>query len=226
MEDYKAQYYNEALLHYGVKGMRWGVRRKRAAAAVKNAAKTYGKFQKERLKTLGNSYTHPIKTNQAISRNMKNDKIHTQLRKSLYRTGNEYKSINKDVEKSVRDSRINRVNKKITKLQKKKDKQVLQIARKLYKNGHVTLTRHDGAVRTARKINRNKTKLESIKRGDSRKVTRLKVKRQPLKDYVSAAESGVYFNPPPKSDIKKYKKAKKSLRRIDQKIKKQYKKKK
>ena len=29
MEDYKAQYYSEALLHFGVKGMRWGVRRKR-----------------------------------------------------------------------------------------------------------------------------------------------------------------------------------------------------
>lgn len=225
MEDYKAQYYNEALLHYGVKGMRWGVRRKRAAAAVKNAAKTYGKYQKERLKTLGNSYMHPIKTNQAISRNMKNDKIRTKLRKTLYRTGNEYKSINKDVEKSVRDSRINRVNKKITKLQKKKNGQVLQIARELYKNGRVSFTSHNNVVRTARKINSNKTKLASIKRGDSRKVTRLKVKRQPLKDYVSVAESRIYLNPPPQSDIKKYKKAKKSLRRIDQKINKQYKKK-
>lgn len=160
MKYYQAQYYNDALLHFGVKGMKWGVRRKRAVAAVK---------------------------------------------------------------KSIRDSRINRVNKKITKLQKKKDKQVLQIARKLYKNGHVTLTRHNDAVRTARKINSNKTKLASIKRGDSRKVTRLKVKRQPLKDYVSAAESRIYLNPP-QSDIKKYKKAKESLRRIDKKIKNQYKK--
>lgn len=97
MDDYKAQYYNEALLHFGVKGMKWGVRRKRMAAAVKKSAKTYGNFQKERLKTLGNSYTHPIMTSRALSNNMKNDKLRTKLRKQLYLTGNEYKSINRDV---------------------------------------------------------------------------------------------------------------------------------
>lgn len=97
MNYYQAQYYNEALLHFGVKGMKWGVRKKRIASAVKKSAKTYGNFQKERLKTLGNSYIHPIMTSRALSNNMKNDKLSTKLRKSLYLTGNEYKSINRDV---------------------------------------------------------------------------------------------------------------------------------
>lgn len=143
MEDYKAQYYNDALLHYGVKGMKWGVRRKaamavgkvkrltadarlkrvdrkisrlkkkrenqrqkvinryakahRIAAAVKKSAKTYGNFQKERLTAFGNMATHPIISSRALSNNMKNDKLRTKLRKQLYLTGNEYKSINRDV---------------------------------------------------------------------------------------------------------------------------------
>ena len=81
MEDYKAQYYNEALMHYGVKGMKWGVRRKRIAAAVKKSAKTYGNFQKERLKAFGNAYTHPIMTGRAMRKNMKNDKLRTKVAK-------------------------------------------------------------------------------------------------------------------------------------------------
>lgn len=36
MEEYKAQYYNEALLHYGVKGMKWGVIRSKARRASRN----------------------------------------------------------------------------------------------------------------------------------------------------------------------------------------------
>lgn len=39
MEDYKAQYYNEALLHYGVKGMRWGVRKKRETKGRRRKSK-------------------------------------------------------------------------------------------------------------------------------------------------------------------------------------------
>ena len=46
MEDYKAQYYNEALLHYGVKGMRWGVRK--ARDTVKNQIKSTNKKRRNR----------------------------------------------------------------------------------------------------------------------------------------------------------------------------------
>lgn len=38
-EAYQAQYYNEALLHYGVKGMRWGVRKKRETKGRRRKSK-------------------------------------------------------------------------------------------------------------------------------------------------------------------------------------------
>lgn len=38
-ETYQAQYYNEALLHYGVKGMRWGVRKKRETKGRRRKSK-------------------------------------------------------------------------------------------------------------------------------------------------------------------------------------------
>ena len=118
MEDYKAQYYNEALMHYGVKGMKWGVRRKRIAAAVKKSAKTYGNFQKERLKAFGNAYTHPIMTSRAMHKNMKNDKLRTKLRKQVYLTGNEYKSINKD----VRSQKLAKIKMKALKAKKRRQR--------------------------------------------------------------------------------------------------------
>lgn len=223
MNYYQAQYYNEALLHFGVKGMKWGVRRKRIASAVKKSAKTYGNFQKERLKTLGNSYIHPIMTSRALSNNMKNDKLRTKLRKSLYLTGNEYKSINRDVKKLAADAKLKRVDRKISRLKKKREKQSQKVVEQLSKNGFAMGRQYNKPFNTNSKIKQFEVKRASMKAGDSRRTTRLKVKRQPLKDYVNAAESRIYLNPPPQSDIKKYKKAKESLRHIDKKIKNQYK---
>lgn len=52
MEQYQAQYYNEALLHYGVKGMKWGVRRRQRQTArrVKKLDKRIVKLQKKQQK--------------------------------------------------------------------------------------------------------------------------------------------------------------------------------
>lgn len=52
MEQYQAQYYNEALMHYGVKGMKWGVRRrqKQTARRVKKLDKRIVKLQKKQQK--------------------------------------------------------------------------------------------------------------------------------------------------------------------------------
>lgn len=52
MEQYQAQYYNEALLHYGVKGMKWGVRRRQRQTArrVKKLDKRLVKLQKKQQK--------------------------------------------------------------------------------------------------------------------------------------------------------------------------------
>lgn len=52
MEQYQAQYYNEALMHYGVKGMKWGVRRRQRQTArrVKKLDKRIVKLQKKQQK--------------------------------------------------------------------------------------------------------------------------------------------------------------------------------
>lgn len=52
MEYYQAQYYNEALLHYGVKGMKWGVRRRQRQTArrIKKLDKRVVKLQKKQQK--------------------------------------------------------------------------------------------------------------------------------------------------------------------------------
>lgn len=52
MEYYQAQYYNEALMHYGVKGMKWGVRRRQRQTArrVKKLDKRLVKLQKKQQK--------------------------------------------------------------------------------------------------------------------------------------------------------------------------------
>lgn len=52
MEHYQAQYYNEALLHYGVKGMKLGVRRRQRQTArrVKKLDKRVDKLQKKQQK--------------------------------------------------------------------------------------------------------------------------------------------------------------------------------
>lgn len=160
MEDYKAQYYNEALMHYGVKGMKWGVRRARIVSSVQ-------KFQ--------------------------------------------------------RNARVSRINKKITKLQKRRDKQLTKMTKNLSKRGYSVTTKHNNPILTNKKIDSNKAKLASVKRGDSRKMTRLKVKRHQLKSSIRDAESKLYLTPPPKSDIKQYQKAVSSLQRVNEKIKKQHK---
>lgn len=42
MDNYTAKYYDEALLHYGVKGMRWGVRKKRETKGRRRKSKNDG----------------------------------------------------------------------------------------------------------------------------------------------------------------------------------------
>ena len=95
MEDYKAQYYNEALMHYGVKGMKWGVRRKRATKAIKKAAKATKDYAKEYGKAYANNYMHPLMTNKALkNRNAYRKRNNV---KGVFLTTKDFKAINKDV---------------------------------------------------------------------------------------------------------------------------------
>lgn len=72
MEDYKAQYYNEALQHYGVKGMKWGVRRKRATKAIKKQKMAKKAIRKARAKRVAAAVNKASKTaNKAIKKSVK-----------------------------------------------------------------------------------------------------------------------------------------------------------
>lgn len=87
MEEYKAQYYNEMLQHFGVKGMKWGVRRKRAA----NYAKQGGK-------AIYNKYRHPIRSKIARAELNRNTRFKTIARRNLpLYSGQELAKINENV---------------------------------------------------------------------------------------------------------------------------------
>lgn len=116
MNYYQAQYYNEALLHFGVKGMKWGVRRKRIAKSAK-AAKNYGK---EYGKAWINARVHPVRTIAAHGGLNRNARMKTLLRRSLgIYSGKELEAINKDVRNQGRNmKRIKSQPKTKTKLAK------------------------------------------------------------------------------------------------------------
>lgn len=87
MNYYQAQYYNEALLHFGVKGMKWGVRRKRAA-----------NYLKEGGKAVFNTYRHPIRTSIARRELNRDKRFRTILRRNLpLYSGKELAAINQNV---------------------------------------------------------------------------------------------------------------------------------
>ena len=116
MEYYQAQYYNEALMHYGVKGMKWGVRRKRIA----NAAKTAKNYGKEYGKAWVNVGVHPVRTIAAHGGLNRNARMKTVLRRSLgIHSRKELEAINKDVRNQGRNmKRIKSQPKTKTKLAK------------------------------------------------------------------------------------------------------------
>lgn len=102
MEYYQAQYYNEALMHYGVKGMKWGVRKQR----LKNYVKASGRV-------MANRYRHPIATQKAINKMNRYSSAKTVLRRStLGYTKKEFDSINKAVSKSVAKKQLAKAAKK------------------------------------------------------------------------------------------------------------------
>lgn len=90
MEYYQAQYYNEALMHYGVKGMKWGVRRRQRQTArrVKKLDKRLVKLQKKQQKEeiRRTKKASPQKINQLQTR-------HTELENAL-KTMNERRKRN------------------------------------------------------------------------------------------------------------------------------------
>lgn len=175
MEDYKAQYYNEALIHYGVKGMKWGVRKQRA----KNYVRALGG-------TMSRRAMHPYKTKNAIKEMNKGANFKTKLRRSTIGfSTKELKSLNKNVDKSVKDSRLNRVDKRINKLQKREAKQNARINKALSTRGYTTITPFNDPSITSSKIKYNKVKKASIKAGDNIRTRRLKLKKEVLSQRIT-----------------------------------------
>lgn len=101
MEYYQAQYYNEALMHYGVKGMKWGVRRKRI-----------GNYVKEGGKLLYNRVRHPIRSDIAMGELDRNTRLRTIARRNLLvYSGKELANLNKNIKQqniTMRNKRIAR----------------------------------------------------------------------------------------------------------------------
>ena len=92
MNNYQAQYYNEALLHYGVKGMKWGVRK---------AAKGLGDRAKTMPRAMVNTYTHPILSKKTIDKMNKNAPRKTQIRRRVIGyTTKEVKAYNRAMKKA------------------------------------------------------------------------------------------------------------------------------
>ena len=79
------------LSHFGVPGMKWGVRK---------AAKAVGRYAKETGKLNINAYAHPILTRKALYKELGSDSFGKGLRKSLIgRSTKEMAALNNDVAK-------------------------------------------------------------------------------------------------------------------------------
>ena len=153
MEYYQAQYYNEALQHYGVKGMKWGVRRKRAA-----------NYLKESGKLLYNKVRHPIRSNIAMDEIDRGARLKTIARRSLLYGGKELANMNKNIKQQNIDMRNKRIARKKGLEPKQKRRRVRPVTFagekvKLTANRLVHPIRTGVAASTNRKNNRMKTVL-------------------------------------------------------------------
>lgn len=160
MEYYQAQYYNEALQHYGVKGMKWGVRRKRAA-----------NYLKEGGKLLYNKVRHPIRSGIAMNEIDRGARLKTIARRNLltrrnllmYR-GKELANMNQNIKQQNIDMRNKRIARKKGLEPKQKRRRVRPATFagekvKLTANRVVHPIRTGVAAATNRKNNRMKTLL-------------------------------------------------------------------
>lgn len=153
MEYYQAQYYNEALQHYGVKGMKWGVRRKRAA-----------NYLKESGKLIYNKVRHPIRSGIATNEIDRGARLKTVARRNLLYGGKELANMNQNIKQQNIDMRNKRIARKKGLEPKQKRRKVRPVTYagervKLTANRVVHPIRTGVAASTNRKNNRMKTVL-------------------------------------------------------------------
>ena len=103
-----------ALSHFGVPGMKCGVRKAASAA---------GRYAKEAGKLTKNSYVHPILTTKAASASISKDKLGTRLRRTtIANTTKELADINQRVDKAVQQRAQQKAAKKQAKAKAKVEK--------------------------------------------------------------------------------------------------------
>lgn len=110
------EYYNDELMHYGVKGMKWGVRRARPQTAVDSARANYKTAKKEYNKSFNKAYNRavaaysPVKKHQqanekrwedAANKAEKLKEAKTEYKKAKTERKAQIKSTYKDIKKSA-----------------------------------------------------------------------------------------------------------------------------
>lgn len=108
------------LSHFGVPGMKWGVRKAASAA---------GRYAKEAGKLTKNSYVHPILTKKAASASISKDKLGTRLRRTtIANTTKELADINQRVDKAVQQRAQQKAQQKQAKAKAKVEKMLAKKA--------------------------------------------------------------------------------------------------
>ena len=163
MEQYQAQYYNEALLHYGVKGMKWGVRRRQRQTARrvkkldKRVVKLQKKRQKEEIRRTKKASSQKVARLQARQTELENaaKKMNERRKKNGYETGAEAQEFNRNALK-------------------------LQVTKSKLKKA-----RGEGRNKFDDAIKYTTLKKDNIKVGDSPKMAGLKAKRTVTADRLT-----------------------------------------
>lgn len=163
MEYYQAQYYNEALMHYGVKGMKWGVRRRQRQTARrikkldKRVVKLQKKQKKEEIRRTKKAGSGKVARLQARQTGLENalKTMNERRKKNGYETGKETQEFTRTAVK-------------------------LQLTKKALKKA-----RGEGRNKFDDAVKYTTLKRDNIKGGDSPKMAGLKAKRTVTADRLT-----------------------------------------